>query len=74
MYHEEKVIDGKLCYRGDPDEEFTEYTYGQLLDMYMDAKKRMNIYGDKLYRIHDIISPGESCHIRIAFDAAGKPA
>lgn len=26
MYHEEKIIDGVLCWRGTPDGEWTQYT------------------------------------------------
>ena len=34
MYHEEKVINGKLCWRADPNGDWTEYTYEQLLEKY----------------------------------------
>jgi len=30
MYHEEKVINGKLCWRGIPNGEWIEYTLEQL--------------------------------------------
>jgi hypothetical protein len=33
MYHEEKIIDGKLCWRGTRDGEWTEYTAEQLTTM-----------------------------------------
>jgi hypothetical protein len=33
MYHEERVIDGVLCWRGTPDGEWTEYTAKELTAM-----------------------------------------
>ena len=32
MYHEEKVINGRLCWRGSPDGDWVEYSYEHLLD------------------------------------------
>jgi hypothetical protein len=40
MYHEEKMIDGVLCWRGDPDGEFTPYTAEQLSRKYEQEKEQ----------------------------------
>jgi len=51
MYHEEKIIDGVLCWRGTPDGEWTQKTAKQLTDMLIEARRRRlhtTIQGDML--------------------------
>ncbi len=40
MYHEEKVIDGKLCWRGLPNSEWVEYTQEQLTRLITEAQSK----------------------------------
>jgi hypothetical protein len=39
MYHEEKMIDGRLKWRSTPDGEWHEYTYQQLSQKYAALEK-----------------------------------
>lgn len=34
MYHEEQIINGRLCWRGTPDGKFIEYTLEQMAIKY----------------------------------------
>ena len=43
MYHEEKVIDGVLCWRGTPDGEWQQYTLEQLTAMYLTRKMTADV-------------------------------
>lgn len=40
MYHEEKVIDGVLCWRGTPDGEWTQYTLQALTSALRSERSR----------------------------------
>jgi len=40
MYYEEKIIDGVLCWRNNPDDEFTPYTAEQLSRKYEQEKEQ----------------------------------
>jgi len=45
MYHEEKVIDGKLCWRGLPNGAWVEYTNEQLTRKLQEAQStRRDLY------------------------------
>jgi hypothetical protein len=39
MYYEEKVIDGVLYWRGNPDDPFKPFTAGELTAMYMGERR-----------------------------------
>lgn len=39
MYHEEKIINGVLCYRTTPDSEFREYTKEQLTTIFIEMQR-----------------------------------
>lgn len=38
MYHEDRMVDGVLCWRGTPDGEFIPYTVEQLSAKYCELK------------------------------------
>lgn len=41
MYHEEKIINGKLCWRGTPNGEWIECSKEQLTSKLADSKKEL---------------------------------
>jgi hypothetical protein len=47
MYHEERIINGRLCWRGTPDGEFKEYTPEELA-----VKLQMMQYELSTVRLH----------------------
>lgn len=42
MYFEEKLINGILCYRSSPKDEFTPYSEEQILDKYLQMKSELS--------------------------------
>ncbi len=43
MYHEEKIIDGVLCWRGLPDGEWKQFTQKQLTDRMVTLREKYEI-------------------------------
>ena len=43
MYHEEKVIDGILCWRGTPDGEWTKYSAKKLTEIIIKQKQKIDL-------------------------------
>lgn len=50
MYHEEKVIDGVLCWRGTPDGKWTQYTAEALTIALTAERARAKDLEDGLYK------------------------
>ncbi len=48
MYFEEKMIDGIMHYRTDPDREFTPYDIKELSRRYMDARDKSEQLNQRL--------------------------
>lgn len=42
MYYEEKIINGILCYRNSPNDEFRELSKTKITLKYMDRKQKVN--------------------------------
>lgn len=42
MYHEERMVDGVMCYRTDPNDNFTPYTLEQLSQRYAATCRQMS--------------------------------
>lgn len=53
MYHEEKVIDGVLHYRGSEDGEFIPYTNEQVIDKYLSCNHQVNDLIRKVDRLEE---------------------
>lgn len=49
MYHEQKIIDGKLCWRGTPKGEWIEYTAEQLTTKLTEKKQEQEQEQDVVY-------------------------
>lgn len=45
MFYEEQVVNGVLCWRNDPRDEFTPYTIEQLTRKYLAVKKYLELTG-----------------------------
>jgi len=56
MYYEEKVINGILHYRGNPDDEFTPYTIERLTQMYLDRDQAATAYNQRLQEVRTIVN------------------
>lgn len=52
MYHDEKVIDGVLHFRGTPDGPWHRYTAEQLTELVLKAQGRVNMLTCKLEDAH----------------------
>ena len=48
MYYEEKIINGVMCYRIDPNDEFKPYSIEELSQQYAFQKRRANNYEQQL--------------------------
>ena len=56
MYYEEQMINGVMCYRTDPDGEFTPYTLEALSQRYESMKEEINDPASLLRRLERIVS------------------
>ena len=48
MYHEERVIDGKLCWRGTPDGEFKEYSQREMAVKFLFMQNELRLIKRRL--------------------------
>ena len=58
MYHEEKIIDGVLHWRGTPDGQFKPYTNKELTTMYTDMREQRNRLNMKVESIRRALFNG----------------
>ncbi len=55
MYYEEKIINGALYWRNDPDNEFKPYTLEELSQRYQSNEKRYNATWHEVEAVKDVL-------------------
>lgn len=66
MFYEEKLIDGILCYRNSPDEEFVAYKLSELSQLYFALQKHCKDLTEKINAVEKWLDCKQSNNQKVA--------